>query len=307
MSNESILGGLDPELMEEVTTRRGALFGGASWAARMALAAAPLGLAALAKDAWAQSGTIPAAVASVLNFALTLEELEAEFYSIATGTRPPPAGQTVSATLIPAADRAIFETIGSHERSHVAFLREALGSQAVAKPNFDFTRGGTLNPFTSYDTFLVLAQAFEDLGVRAYKGQAPVLQAAEPGNTPPAQRRPFLTAALTIHSVEARHASEVRRLRGQRAGQAEQSPYKGWITLANTTGDAALQPFAAVYGAGNPATTFPTEANTTQGGANTAGLTFTGVTINANNASEAFDEPLDRDTVTGLASLFIRP
>ncbi|HEY0038400.1 MAG TPA: hypothetical protein VGB66_17000, partial [Longimicrobium sp.] len=80
MSNESILGGLDPELMEEVTTRRGALFGGASWAARMALAAAPLGLAALAKDAFAQAGTVPAAVATVLNFALTLEELEAEFY-----------------------------------------------------------------------------------------------------------------------------------------------------------------------------------------------------------------------------------
>ena len=58
---------------------------------------------------------------------------------------------------------------------------------------------------------LALAQAFEDTGVRAYKGQAGALM----GNDN------LLTAALQIHSVEARHASEIRRLRG----------LQGWITL----------------------------------------------------------------------------
>jgi rubrerythrin len=55
---------------------------------------------------------------------------------------------------------------------------------------------------------LALAQAFEDTGVRAYKGQAANLMS----------KPDLLTAALQIHSVEARHASEVRRLRGQKDG-----------------------------------------------------------------------------------------
>jgi rubrerythrin len=62
--------------------------------------------------------------------------------------------------------------------------------------------------FTDYQQFLALAQAFEDTGVRAYKGQAANLMS----------KPDLLTAALQIHSVEARHASEVRRLRGQKDG-----------------------------------------------------------------------------------------
>jgi hypothetical protein len=77
----------------------------------------------------------------------------------------------------------------------------------VVKPTFDFTVGGLFSPFTDYQQFL-LAQAFEDTGVRAYKGQAANLMS----------KPDLLTAALQIHSVEARHASEVRRLRGQKDG-----------------------------------------------------------------------------------------
>jgi hypothetical protein len=74
--------------------------------------------------------------------------------------------------------------------------------------------------FTNYETFKAVAQAFEDTGVRAYKGQAPALM----------PYKDVLTAALTIHSVEARHASQVRRLRGN---FTEQEPfYQGWINLA---------------------------------------------------------------------------
>lgn len=63
--------------------------------------------------------------------------------------------------------------------------------------DFDFTAGGQFDPFNDYPTFLLLSQAFEDTGVRAYKGQAPKMA----GND-------LLTAALQIHSVEACHAGE---------------------------------------------------------------------------------------------------
>jgi len=294
MNSKSILDALDPELTQEMTSRREALKGGGSWAARLALASVPLGLAAMAKDAFGQSG-LPQGIVDVLNFALILEELEGEFYSIATGAFPAPAGVSVSASLIPAADRPIFNTITSHERTHVSFLRNALGAQAVAKPTFDFTAGGMFTPFTNYDQFLILSQGFEDLGVRAYKGQA--------GNL--ISNKDILTAALTIHSVEARHALEVRRLRGARATTPEQSPFKGWVTLRNV--DAAADPIKPVYEAGTPPATFPAEDNVTQLTINTATLAAgsSGATINAATASEAFDEGLDRATVIRIADPFI--
>jgi rubrerythrin len=272
MSNESILGGLDPEVLDVMATRRDALRGAGRWGMGLAMASVPLALASMAKSAFAQ--TTPQAVVDVLNFALTLEELEAEFYVMGMN----------AAGLIPAADRQIFGTIRDHEVAHVQFLRNALGSAAVAKPTFDFTAGGAFTPFSNYDQFKALAQAFEDTGVRAYKGQAPVLL----------QSKPILRAALTIHSVEARHASEVRRLRGN---FADQEPQQGWITLnlRGTDMPAATQP---VYDG---------EELTTQAGVNIATLpgAATGSTIGANAASEAFDEPLTRAQVLAIVDAFI--
>lgn len=273
MKNETILGGLDPEVLEQVGTRREALFGAGRWGMGVALASVPLALAGMARSAFAQSG-LPQAVVDVLNFALTLEELEAEFYVM---------GMAASG-LIPASDREIFRTIRDHEVEHVRFLREVLGSQAVAKPTFDFTAGGMFTPFSNYAQFTALSQAFEDTGVRAYKGQAPVLL----------QSRPVLRAALTIHSVEARHASEVRRLRGN---FTDQEPQQGWITLN-------------LRGTGMPAATQPVydgEENVTQAGVNIATLpgATTGSTIGLNAASEAFDEPLTRQQVLEIVDPFI--
>ena len=85
----------------------------------------------------------------------------------------------------------------------------ALQPAAATVRTRTITAGGTFDTFGDYPTFQLLAQGFEDFGVRAYKGQAPNLMASDA----------VLTAALRIHSVEARHASEIRRLRGQ----------KGWI------------------------------------------------------------------------------
>lgn len=273
MSNESILGGLDPEVLDVMATRRDALRGAGRWGLGLAMASVPLALAGMAKNAFAQTG-LPQAVVDVLNFALTLEELEAEFYVM---------GMNASG-LIPAADRQIFGTIRDHEVAHVQFLRNALGSAAVAKPTFDFTAGGAFTPFSNYDQFKALAQAFEDTGVRAYKGQAAVLL----------QSRPILRAALQIHSVEARHASEVRRLRGN---FQDVEPQQGWITLnlRGTDMPAATQPI------------YDGEENVTQAGINISNLpgAAAGSTIGANQASESFDEPLTREQVLAIVDAFI--
>lgn len=239
------------------------------------------GLAAglMARPLAAQTGpTLP----QILNFALTLEELEAEFY--VRGLNAP--------GLIPAADRAIFENIRDHELAHVRFLRTALGSAAVAKPTFDFSGGngsnnGPFAAFTNYDVFKVLAQGFEDLGVRADKGQAPNLLALN--------QRGVLLRALRIHSVEARHASEVRRLRGN---FSETAPNKGWIT--GVAVDAPANPIAGIYAAG--AAGFPAEDNLTHGGVNVTTVT-TGISTAA--LTEAWDEPLDMQRVLTLADPFI--
>lgn len=281
MEQQNLFGGVDPEIQQRVASRRDALFGMSRMGLAVAAASVPVAVAVMAKSAFGQ--TLPAGIVQALNFALTLEYLEAEFYT-----------RALTAGVVPAADQAIFTTIRDHENQHVAFLQQTLGSQAVAKPTFDFSGGngagnGPYAPFTNYAQFLVLSQGFEDTGVRAYKGQAANLISIDS----------VLQAALQIHSVEARHAAEVRRLRGQRAGAPEQAPYKGWITLAQV--DAAAAPIQAVYNAGVDAANFPAESNTVQGGVNVA--TFAGQT--AASASESFDEPLDAARVLQIVDPFI--
>jgi Ferritin-like domain len=220
-------------------------------------------LASLPKVSRAQSSS----VAEVLNFALTLEYLEDEFYKLGLA----------AAGLIPAADRAIFTQIGKHESAHVAFLKTALGSAAVGKPTFDFTAGGTFpGAFTDYATFLALSQSFEDTGVRAYKGQAGAL--ISDNNT--------LKAALQIHSVEGRHASEVRRLRASVSGQA----IKGWISGKESNGA--------------PAAIYEGEENVTHGTASLNSISSLG-SLSANAKTEAFDEPLTKAQVLAIVAPFI--
>ncbi|MEM1328829.1 MAG: ferritin-like domain-containing protein [Bacteroidota bacterium] len=202
-------------------------------------------------------------VVDVLNFALTLEYLEAEFYQMGLD-----AGGLLSGDV-----RSIIAQIGKHEDQHVEFLRVAinsLGGTPIDKPEFDFTAGGTFSDvFSNMQTYLALAQAFEDTGVRAYKGQAANLIMADD----------ILQAALQIHSVEARHASEVRRLRGS----------KGWIVEdENTSAPAA----AAVYAG---------EDNLIQLGVDASSVT----PVNRVAVTESYDEPLSRDEVLAIASLFL--
>jgi hypothetical protein len=210
--------------------------------------ALPAVFAMTAQQAFAQAPS--QAAVDVLNYALTLEYLEDEYYRLALNT----------ANLIPATDRTVMMQISKHEAAHVALLRTALGTAAVAKPTFKFG-----NSFADYQTFLGLAQALEDTGVRAYKGQAGAL----------INDKGILTVALQIHSVEARHAAQVRRMRAQR----------GWITSADTA----------------PAPVYAGENVTTQGGVDLVALTGK----SADAVAAAFDEPLTKAAVLAIAGNYI--
>ena len=271
----SALNAIDTDVAAHLVSRRHAITKGVTTSglvmAGLRIGSVPAALAALATDAYGQ-GRLPTVVNGVLNFALVLEYLESEFYNL--GVAAP--------NLIPAADRQIFLTIQAHENVHVQFLRTTLGASARPKPMFDFTAGnGSGNGpfadvFTNYNTFKAVAQAFEDTGVRAFKGQAPALQ----------PYKDVLQAALTIHSVEARHAAEIRRLRGN---FADNEPFfEGWITNAITD----IPGTEAVYAG---------DANTTH-----LGIDVTTVTsVSAKEVSEAFDEPLTMAAVLAIIDPFI--
>lgn len=267
---------VDPEVYDRLDDRRAAIKKFTGFAGKVAAISAPLLLGSMFKRAYGQT---PADIISVLNFALTLEYLESEFYK---------AG-VAAAGLIPAADLPAFTTIRDHENAHVAFLRSAIqgaGGSPVTlmASSFDFTggNGGAPGPyanvFTNYDTFLAVSQAFEDTGVRAYKGQAGNLMS----------NKTVLTAALQIHSVEARHAAHVRMLRKNR-GAANNDP---WITRNEAGG---IPGVAAVYAG---------EENVSQAGITITNINGQNITVDA--ASESFDEPLTRPQVEAIVDPFIK-
>jgi hypothetical protein len=155
--------------------------------------AALLGAAAGAPAAFAAGGADHRRDVAILSFALLLEELQAVFYTEVERNKVLHGGLARQARIV-----------GAHERAHVKALRVALGSKAPKRPRFDFG-GATDGP----QKFRRTAVAFEDLAVAAYKGQAPRLTS-----------RAYLSSALSIHSVEARHAAWIRRL-------ANASPVQG--------------------------------------------------------------------------------
>lgn len=158
------------------TTRRAFLARAAAGAGGALL----LGLGAAGGAAGQDGGDV-----GILNYALTLEYLQAAFYTEAER----------QGALAGVAARAAAQ-IGSVERAHVAALRQALGPQAVARPTFDF-QGTTADG----ESFLRTAVAFEDLGTAAYKGQLGEIRSPE-----------YLAVAVSIHTVEARHAAWIRYL-----------------------------------------------------------------------------------------------
>ena len=272
----NIISEQDPEIFDRIDTRRKAMHAFSGLGKKIALISAPFMLGTVLNKAYGQSPS--SSVIDVLNFALTLEYLEYEFYLKATS----------SAGLIPAgAATAAITTIRDHELAHVNFLKTAItgsGGTPVAKPTFDFSGGNGTGTgpfaaaFSNYQLFLAVAQTLEDTGVRAYTGQAGNLINSDD----------VLEAALNIHSVEARHASHVRQMRkANNFGDV-----KPWITGKDTGGIGAL--VQANYDG---------EELTTQAGVNI--INIGGQSISANAASESFDEPLTTAQVLALVDGFI--
>ncbi len=200
-----------------------------------------MGTAALAGLALSRNAEAQAAAAvndnDILNFALNLEYLEAQFYSLAVnGTTLDPT-LTTGITSLPGAatpttgagGAVTFKTgvstkvnfttpqlaayaaeTANDELNHVKFLRSQLGANAVAQPNIDLLNsfnalavaaglGATFDPFANQTNFILGSFIFEDVGVTAYLGAAPLISSSA-----------VLAAALDIHAVEAYHAGSTR-------------------------------------------------------------------------------------------------
>jgi len=176
----------------------------------------------------------------IFNFALNLEYMEAEFYLRATtgkGIEAADAGSGAgmvvggkAANFKNKAVKEFVEEVAENELAHVRFYRKTLGSMAVARPAIDFNAGfkaaamaaglpATFDPFADDASVLLCGMLFEDVGVTAYAGAAPLLQKKE-----------FVEAAAGILAVEAYHMGMARSQLYQMGGMA--------ITDANKISDA---------------------------------------------------------------------
>jgi hypothetical protein len=181
----------------------------------------------------------------ILNFALNLEYLEAEFYLYAAtgkGLSATDALTGAGTTTVPSGIAAVpwsssayaqyANEIAQDELNHVRFLQAAIKANSgtpVPRPNIDLTffaplavaagitTTPTFNPFLSTNAFLVGAFVFEDVGVTAYSGAAPAIT-----NTS------ILSAAAGIQAVEAYHAAEIRTLLVGGAAAANDQTYVGY-------------------------------------------------------------------------------
>jgi hypothetical protein len=233
----------------------------------------------------------------ILNFALNLEYLEAQFYNLAvygvtidklTNNPVPVAvngGTAGTVTLSPtfaavpfanATVKAYATETAGEELNHVRFLQGALTTNAVSMPNIDLFNsfnalamaagiGATFNPFSSDDNFLIGAYVFEDVGVSAYHGAAGLIS----------DKVNILPAAVGIHAVEAYHAGLIRT--------TINSLDAGTGTLTNLTQKISAARSALANPPSSPPITVPF-TTFTGSGADDIGIQTTPVALNSANA-----------------------
>ena len=314
MNNTPILETIDPEVMDRLVSRRDAVRQGAGMssalAAALAFGSVPIALAGLTKEVFGQA---PLTIKQVLDFAFLLENLEAEFYKAVLGESAVAAYNTAFLpvrALVPAKALASIRLIRTHEVAHVAFLRAQLDTmggpaRVWAAADFDFTggNGSGTGPFaratTDLQFLLVAAQAFEDTGVRAYKGQAANLISNDA----------VLEAALRIHSVEARHAAQIRKIRREN-GAPDAVRFSGTVrgggAGAAGAGNVTPAPPAEVVAALNLiyAGEDTNNVSTLNFGTSLPGVSAADLT---SAIGEAFDEPLTKDQVVAIVDGFVIP
>ena len=168
--------------------RKAGVFGGTIVASGAALG----GLPALAEARGSLKRDL-----SILNFALTLEYLEAAFYK-----------EGLKKSGVSGQVQSLASVVSGHETTHVHFLKKALGKKAVKSPKFDF--GSATESATG---FLKTAFVLENEGVAAYSGQGPYIHTLA-----------YTKAALSILTIEARHASAFALIQGHIKGKTGITP-----------------------------------------------------------------------------------
>lgn len=328
MTQKTLIDALGPDAMGELVSRREAIGRGvkvsAFTRAALALGSVPVAIGALAGIASAQPAT--STIVDVLQYALLLENFEAEFYKAVLGTSTVAAFNNAFATVRNAVSGnanavGTLTLLRDHEIAHVTALRAALTSLGATPTTydpaatFDFTGGrgsstpGPFAPATQDLPFLLaVAQVVEDTGVRAYKGQAGKLLGTA-----------TLTTALQIHSLEARHAARIRRIRRV-------------LGAAAGTDVAAVRAAGLVKGSGSAAAGATLSASATVPAASITALTNAANLIYANEGNTshvastgtvdaaslpnlptgtdptmAFDEPLTALQVGAIVQPFVIP
>ena len=273
---------VDADVLGRFDSRRAVFSSLGTAAKRSALAATPLFLGALFQKAYAGTTSTPV---EVLQYALALELFEQDFYRKVQASAPYLAAS--------AADKGAIDQIKKHEDAHATLLGNTirgLGGTPVTGVTFKaatFATLATFNTGPAASTILGIAQILEDTGVRAYKGRAGELLGTD-----------LLTVALQIHSVEARHASKIRTMRGQRpwvnpGDDLAGHPVYGNGVTPNGANPARFGIPLPTYDAAKPS---PTENNVLQGATATqpaVNITSAlGTPYSANDAAASFDEYL---------------
>ncbi len=259
---------VDGAVSSESNPRRAAVKDFFSFGKKVAAAAVPLGLGSM----FTASAQTSSDVTAALQYVLALKH--AEVALVTRGLTSVKFDGPNAAT-----DKQAIQMILEQDKLHVKFLETTIGTSAVkAQTNYDFTANGIFNDVLHSDnTFFKVVQGVKDTTIRAIKGVAPAL----------VKQGDVLGAALSIHSVESRHSAKLRLIRFL-DGYSDDS--KPWISQTDQT--------TGAIGEAN----YAGEDNTMQGGKSVTGIN--GTSVSADQATEAFDEPLTKAQVIAALGPF---